>query len=72
MLVLFGLGEPTLKDGFAFRVNLKEADTSAEIRLDINNFRFGLKNSVTGRDFYENESLRRKRIHHVEVAAVKA
>ena len=67
-----GLFQPALQNGDGLRVNFEEGDSGAEIRLDVNDFGFGLKEIVAGEDFDQDEGTLGKGIHHVQVAAVKA
>jgi len=72
LAVVFGGFEPAPEDGEGLGFDFEEGETAAEVRLDVDDFCFGVEEILAGENFYEHESVLRERIHHVEVAAVKA
>ena len=72
LTILLGGVEPAPEDGEGLGFDFEEGETAAEVRLDVNDFGFSVEEILAGENFYEHESVLRKRIHHVEVAAVKA
>jgi hypothetical protein len=73
LLTVFLSGvKPVTQNGERLGLDLEERKAAPEIGLHVNNFRFGLEEIFTGKNFYEDERVLRERIHHVKVAAVKA
>jgi len=72
LAVFLGGVEPAPEDGEGLGLDFEEAEAAAEIRLDVDDFGFGVEEILAGENLYEYESVLRKGIHHVEVAAVKA
>ena len=64
--------KPTPDDRERLGFDFEEGHAAAEVGLDINDFGFGMEEFFAGEDFDEHLSVLRKRIHHVQVAAVKA
>ena len=64
--------EPMLQNSELLRFDFEEDKAGAEIGLHIDDFCFGLKTVFTGKNLHEDHGFLRERIHHVEVAAVKA
>ena len=72
LAVVFGGFEPAPEDGEGLGFDFLEGETAAEVRLGVNDSCFGVEEILARENFYEHESILRKGIHHVEVAAVKA
>jgi hypothetical protein len=72
LAVVLGGFEPAAEDGEGLRLDFQERETTTEVRLDVNDFCLGVEEIFAGENFHEHESAFRERIHHVEVAAVKA
>lgn len=70
--VFFEGVKPTLENGEGLGFDFEEGDAAAQVRLDVNDFCLGVEEIFAGENFYEHNSVLRERIHHVEVAAVKA
>ena len=70
--VFFEGVKPTLENGEGVGFDFEEGDAAAQVRLDVNDFCLGVEEIFAGENFHEHESVLRERIHHVEVAAVKA
>ena len=72
LAVFLGGIEPTPKDGEGLRFDFDEGETGAEVRLDVDDFCFGVEEIFAGENLDEHESALRERIHHVEIATVQA
>jgi len=72
LAVVFGGFEPAAEDGEGLWLDFEETETTTEILLDVNDFGLGVEEIFAGENFHEHEGAFRERIHHVEVAAVKA
>ena len=70
--VVFGGFEPAPEDGEGLGFDFQERETTAEVRLDVNDFCLGVEKIFAGENFHEHESVLREGIHHVEITAVKA
>lgn len=70
--IFLGGIKPTSKDRERLGFYFKEGHATAEIRLHVNDFGFGMEEIFAGENFDEHLSVLRKRIHHVQIAAVKA
>ena len=64
--------QPTSENRKGLGFDFEERHAAAEIGLDVNDFGFGMEEFFAGEDFDEDLSVLRKRIHHVQVAAMKA
>jgi hypothetical protein len=72
LAIFLGVIKPTSENRERLRFDFLEGQAAAEIGLDVNDFGFGMKEFFASEDFDEHERVLRKRIHHVQVAAVKA
>ena len=72
LAILFREFKPTAENRERLRFDFDKGDAAAEIGLNINDFGFGMEEFFAGEDFDEHLSVLRKRIHHIQVAAVKA
>ncbi len=72
LAILFREFKPTSEDPERLRFDFEEGNAATEIGLDVNDFGFGMEEFFAGEDLDEHLSVLRKRIHHVQVAAVKA
>src|SRR5215469_474910 len=64
--------QPALQDGLILWINVQEDDTRSHIGRGINDFCVGFERFLAGRYSQSNHCPRRKRVHHIEIAAAEA
>jgi hypothetical protein len=73
--VLLGLAnfiQPAIENGLVFGFDGEEGHPRSHVGLGVDDFRLGLEIGVTGGNLDEHQRSYGERIHHIQIAAVKA
>jgi hypothetical protein len=72
LAVLSGVFEPAPEDTEGLRFDFEKGKAAAEIGLDVDDLGFGVEELFAGKNLYEDQSVLREGIHHIEIATVEA
>jgi len=72
LAVVFGGFQPAAENAKRLGFDLGKRKAAPEIGLDVNDFSFGEEVIFAGKNLHQDQSSLRKRVHHVQIAAVQA